>query len=399
LFSTFSPLKAGVLGGFFSTRAIFVCTIGAVTGLLVLASWRMSLVTGSSRNSSDVKPADLGRDIPWHVEPLVRPIFAKDSPEAVWTNRVLQEQSQGPLNVSYCCHLLRLYGLGRIPHPRFVSGREIVAVLTDQRLSKSEFGQPIFFQTRNGIRYRDLNLQKIPAGENHRDFCLATFAELGLPLSTPITILEQSFSIRDLLQDSVENFDIRQEELPWTAVAYALYLAPQRQWTNRFGESFDFDELVSTLMEVPLDRASCGGTHLLYALTIVSRVDSSMAYLSDLVRQRVFEYLRKCTMIAANSQHTQGYWPWDWHTKDGSDPDGQSASPRDVCTARLVVTGHLLEWLEMLPVEVQPPAQVYRSAARCMCEMLRNDLRRADFDGFCPRVHALCAIRALIMDE
>ena len=45
-------------------------------------------------------------------------------------------------------------------------------------------------------------------------------------------------------------------------------------------------------METPLSRASCGGTHLLYALTILWRVDCSQAYLSEALREGLKQYLR-----------------------------------------------------------------------------------------------------------
>jgi len=324
-------------------------------------------------------------------------LFAKDSPEAVWVSRVLQQPPSGPLNLSYCCHLLRLYGLDSFRHSRFDSGRAVVGVLTDLKLSEAYFGEPIFFRTRSGIRYRDLGIQKTRTGENHRDICLGSFAELGLPLTTPITGLDESFSLHDLLRDSVENFDIKQEELPWTAVAYALYLAPQTTWTNRYGESFDFNALANTLMDAPFHEASCGGAHLLYALTILRRVNSSTTCLSELVRQTLDKYLLEKARDAVLSQQNQGYWSLDWHAtakKESAAPD--RVSPRDSLTARLVATGHLLEWLELLPVELQPSSDVYRRAARWLCAMLGSESQITASDRFCPSIHAICAVRTLI---
>lgn len=118
----------------------------AVIAAFVLAS-RFQLGTAAEDSSSSkAKEADAvsaAPGVPLRIQPLARPFFAKDSPEAVCINRLLQEPPQGPLNVSYCCHLLRLYGLGAFRHPRFSSGQDVVAALTDEKLSQGFFGEPI----------------------------------------------------------------------------------------------------------------------------------------------------------------------------------------------------------------------------------------------------------------
>jgi hypothetical protein len=308
---------------------------------------------------------------------------------------MLQEPPAGPVNVSYCCHLLRLYGLESFRHPRFASGRDVVGVLTDQKVSESILGEPIFFQTRSGIRYRDPGIQKIATGENHRDICLATFAELGLPLSTPMTAVEGSFTLRELLRDSVASFDLKQEELGWTAVAYALYLTPQGRWRNRDGESFTFDDLANALMQARLGQASCGGAHLLYAMTVLWRADASEACLSASVREALTQHLRQQTTAAMRALANEGYWTPNWHVR--LKPGSATRLARDNDDMRFTVTGHLLEWLEMVPVELQPPPDVYRRVARWLCATLGGSVSgktRSDF--YCPFVHAVCGVRRLV---
>jgi hypothetical protein len=154
-------------------------------------------------------------------------------------------------------------------------------ILTHQAHAEKFFGESLLFQTRNGVRYR-LPSSGSPAneeGESHRDLFLATFAELGLPLSTPLNIATGSFTLRDLLRDSVANFDLQQQEIVWTAVAYCLYLPPQNRWQNRDEMWFTFDDLANELLHRPLREGTCGGAHLLFAMTFLARVDSSrLAY-------------------------------------------------------------------------------------------------------------------------
>jgi hypothetical protein len=367
----------------------------AVATAFVLAN-RSRLESIASNAAKETDAVNAAPGTPLQIHPLVQPLFAKDSPEAVCISRALQGVPQGPLNVSYCCHLLRLHGLGAFRHPRFASGREVVAALTDQVLSENLFGQPIFFQTRSGIRYRDITIQKIANGENHRDFVLAAFAESGLPLSTPLTAMDGAFTLRDLLRDSVENFDIKQKELAWTAIAYALYLPSQRGWTNRYKESFTFDEVANALMQTPLHKVSCGGAHLLDAMTILLRSDSSAACLSQSVRETLTKYLRQSVTTAVRAQSKNGSWFLDWYASGEEKSKVRRIAPPGASQMQLLVTGHLLEWLELLPMELQPSPDIYRRAAHWLGAALKEGFSVKSPDDFCPCIHAICSVRGLI---
>jgi hypothetical protein len=334
--------------------------------------------------------------VPLRFGPLVPRLFAANSEEAAMVRDMPREHPQLDPSVSYCCHLLRLYGLKPFRHPVFSSGFEVVNVLTDQARSKEFFGEPIFFRTRSGIRYQDLAIQKESTGENHRDICLATLAELGLPLSTPVTTEDALFTLADLLRDSVENFDIKQKELPWTAVAYAIYLR-QPQWSNRYGESFTFDDVANELMSTSFEDASCGGTHLLYAMTVLLRAKAPSEGLSESAHRELSQYLQKQAVTALQSQASDGSWELDWRvaSKDESQDALLPASTDQF--NRLLVTGHLLEWLELLPQEMQPPLEVYKKAARWLCRSLASTTD-ISLRNFCPVVHAQLAVRALIDD-
>jgi len=377
--------------------ALLVTVISLGLFLYYRSSWGSSFGRSSSDGVLAVDAAAMAKMVPARVRPMVRPFLAKDSPEAVCISRVLQQSWTESLTVPHCCHFLRLNGLDVCRHPRFSSGREIVNALTNQKSSETYFGEPIFFQTRSGIRYRDATNQKSFKGENHRDICLATFAELGLPLSTPIKTVDATFNLRDLLRDSVENFDLKQRELTWTAVGFAIYLSPQRAWTNRYGESFTFDDLAKVLIQANLEEASCGGAHLVYAMTILWRVDASDACLSEPVRDALTRCLRERITAIVESQSKAGYWTLAWHTPGMEKSDAQRSSPH-APDSRLLATGHLLEWLELLPAELQPPQDVYRRAARWLCGALQERLLVVSAVDFCPWIHAVCAVRTLVAE-
>jgi hypothetical protein len=203
------------------------------------------------------------------------------------------------------------------------------------------------------------------------------------------------FALADLLRDSVENFHLQQQELPWTAVAYAVYLAPQRKWTNRYGESFTMDDMTNALMAVPLHRATCAGAHQLSALTAIMLADAFLPCLSAGVREALTDYLQQRVRDLVASQHKDGYWTVHWPAGANPQPGSTRNYAPDTQQTRLLATGHLLESLELLPSRLRPPSDVYRRAARWLCTALGQTEPITTLEGFCPCTHALCAIRGL----
>lgn len=362
--------------------------VGGLFGLALSGVILFDAICTWDRPSSAENTVTL-RDDPHKVFPLVQPIFSRESPEACLTDSLLGQSASFPLVGPSLCHLLRIYGLEVMPHHSFNSGIDIVRILTDHELAAKHLGQSIQFQTRHGIRYKlpqviGLSNQD---GESHRDIFLATFGELGLPLSTPIHTATGSFTLRELLKDSIAHFRLKQKEIAWTAIAYSLYLPPQREWSNRDEESFTFDGLASELLQRPLKGESCGGTHLIEAMTLLARVDLKTPVLSSSVREAIRRNLQAYISAAIESQADEGYWTSGWD---------QTETRNDSTSVKLIITGHLLEVMEYLPQDLQPDAEVYRRAADWLCSELSQNLLKPS--QFCPWTHAYCSIRNLVGD-
>jgi hypothetical protein len=373
----------------------FVLLLTLASGVAVAVGFGLTKWSRTKATAAEAASNNLDGDAPRRVGSLAPVLFGNDTDEAVCVQRLLRSPQPGPRNLPYCCHLLRLYGWGSMPGPHFTSGREVLAALTDLSASERYFGEPAFFQTRSGIRYRTLDVASANGAENHRDICLATFAEAGLPLSTEFTTPKETFHLRDLLRDSVQNFHLQQKELPWTAIAYALYPSVGSRWTNRFGESFGWDDLTEALLAAPLERGSCGGTHLLYALTIIRRVEETDRLLSTSVRAKLDERLKALIASACVRQAADGHWPMDWWADMVSKPGVPKQRVDESLFDRLLITGHLLECLTLSPPEFQPPVEMYRRAARWLCRALQDD-RMDSKVSICPRTHAICAVRSLV---
>lgn len=286
-------------------------------------------------------------------------------------------------------HALLLYGLGPTDLPGFPTGRSVLAALTDEATAIRVFGGSPFVRTTHGIRYH--LAEGFRVGEPHRDVCLAAFAELNLPLSTPIHLKAGSYTIADLLSESVANFDPHEREPAWTAIAYAKYLAPKRDWVNRFGERASFSLLARRLLETDINSQSCGGTHILQALVAIQKSDDRHQILDRRMRERVDSYITAKLQQLVRRQQPDGSWGAQW-----CDAVVRTA-PRTLFAKRVLITGHIGDAvLDTLPREERPPSLVYSRAARWLQAALRSRQLRPSNKDVCPFTHAARAILAAL---
>jgi hypothetical protein len=356
-----------------------------------------------ARRAPDASPvrsaAETARGEPLQIRPLVRALLPLPKARMRWLRDQMRPPTTARLNSSYCLHLMRVHGLpskaaGGIFSPEI----DPLRLLTVEDAGRTYFGHPALFRTRNGVCFPTgtaAAVSKDGALELHRDQTLAAFGELGLPLATPLVVGGGPAELRDVLRDSIANFHLEQKELAWTAVAYALYLPPVRTWTNRFGEEYAFDDLARALLDSSLQESSCGGAHVLDSLTILLRADSLEPIVSKAVRSRMREYLAHCAEVATKSQGKDGSWPPGWNTPLLPKATREGLSPEDTAGARLIMTGHLAEWLLYLPDGLRPTDEVLERAAVWLLAALSAASRAEMERVFCPWSHACCTLRQL----
>jgi hypothetical protein len=340
--------------------------------------------------------AERARANPWSIRPARLELIEATAPDLEWLDHRIQLPTGIKPSSAYLLHLLRVHGKsGRVDGGEPSSGEAILRLLTEEGAGAAYFGQAPLIRTASGVRFPTMEKPPIDdrSLETHRDQTLAAFGELGLPLSYPLKVGDRPASLRDVLRDSIANFHRRQEEIAWTAMAYVLYLPPIGAWVNRYGERFTFDDLADELQRRPMDKASCGGIHLLYALTLLARVDREAPVLSEAARARLVAHLARCVAVVERTQQPDGSWPawWNHELLPGGHPSGGSILDDD--ENRLLITGHLAEWLLYVPADVVR----FRSALTRAGGWLRGRLRaasRQDEEGaFCPYSHAVCVLK------
>jgi hypothetical protein len=303
------------------------------------------------------------------------------------------EPLQSGMSASLCLHSLMAHGLdARFENNRIRSGRDLIRLFTDDRFGRAYFGAPVMIRTRHGLR--PVTEQDVAATtEKHYDQTLGCLAQLGLPLTQPIIVDGTTWSLRDVLRDSIACFELRQSEIEWTVLAYATYIPPHREWVNKFGERFSFDELANELLNRDLKNASCCGGHVVEAVLTLLKADRSVAdVLSPTVRRRLSDRLREFVQAAITEQAADGSWGPRWFQATSSVrerpwPDNRRVEPR------LLATSHIAHWMMYLPDELRVPRDALHRAHRWLYLTLKDVTPEFVQENFCPCSHGALVLR------
>jgi hypothetical protein len=104
----------------------------------------------------------------------------------------------------------------------------------------------------------------------------------------------------------------------------------------------------------------CSGTHRVYSLAVLLRLDAEFDILSDSVSEEILAHLKTVRTNLIESQFADGHWPSNWELGAAA-----VAHPIDDPLRKQVIsTGHHLEWLAIAPQELHPPREQIRKAAR-----------------------------------
>jgi hypothetical protein len=361
--------------------------------LLSAAAWGLSTLTapahlagGLAGRSTPAGPAAEGR--PHAIEPTVRlPGLIDEASVRQAVGRLAPDRLG---SVSYALHVLRLFGPAA--ECRGERGRTVVLeALLDNDQSLASFGMPTLVDTRYGVRCRTVeprNARYQLWREAHPNQLLAVLSEVGVPLSRPLSTPGGRRAVRHLLEDALANFELGDTQLEWSALSFALYLPPQDSWQDKYGVRYTFDGLAQELMGRPFRPESpCAGTHQLYTLTALLRVDAEAPVLSPPVREQLREYLRQTAERAVRAQAPDGNWDVRWYEESGR-PAAPQKPEAGADVGAVLATGHHMEWLMRLPPEMVPPEDCLARAARWLHVRLLADPASALAENYCPYSHA-----------
>jgi hypothetical protein len=317
-------------------------------------------------------------------------------------------------------HALRVFEPEAVPPSAGLPTlHEMRSVLFDYNVSREWYGGHVnLLKTRYGLKYA-IDITWKDASQAHTDQSIALLAELGVSPDHRLQTPAGEARVSALLAESMANL-LPSGELEWSAAALAAYLPPQRTWKNRFGQEFSFDQLARWLIAQPPEKASCGGTHALYSLVVLARIDAEVPIFSEGVRDLTGRFLGRMSAAAAAAQQGDGsvkeFWhvdvvaqPWYRELLEEAGPGGARSGSSDrfrAIEARwgdllqgkqgdVHMTGHHLEWLLLLPPARQPPAQFFRRAGEFLIQKLERATDQDIHDHYCPYSHAARVVRLL----
>lgn len=315
-----------------------------------------------TRTDAPPLPA-IPRNEPLSVRPLYdRPDFVSDDDLAAVLRHVQPRFSREELKPNFVEHALRVWGVdARFADPDVLSGREMLDFLTNNASytqSWKDKVDPLLDVRPTGIAIRygaDL------CASVHHDHWLACLTEAGVHLDTPVYAPgRHDATIADVLHEALRDFRLDERETEWTAMAFGFWLSPTREWTGSEGRRYSFDLLADRLLRGDQKLGVCSGTHRVYSLVVLLRLDDQFDILTDDARSRVFAHLERVRDEITASQFDDGHWPSNW-------PDGAAAvlhPLEDELHEQVIATGHHLEWLAIAPPELHPPDEQIRKAAR-----------------------------------
>ncbi|WP_417393242.1 hypothetical protein [Gimesia sp.] len=304
-------------------------------------------------------------------------------------------------NLSSVFHLIHLFGAEAQARNSDGSTTRLVNMLLDGDSGKQYFKDGLILaETRWGLRFPEIDHADLSSQqrntEAHPGQGLATLATAGIPLTATIIMPDgESQSVQQILDDVQANF-VLDGDIYWDVVALAIYLAPADQWTDKFGRTISFDLIVDELISREQSNMLCAGTHGLIALTTLLRVDNETQILSSRHRDKLRRYLAQSVEQLVQAQLPEGGWASNWTVSY------LETKPAMIPIENIIQsTGHHLEWLILLPHDLQPEPILLEQAARNLVRLVltRIDSKKWRNKNFCPLVHATRSVILLAGDN
>lgn len=319
-----------------------------------------SMVRQEFLGAEAYEPIPVPRTQPYRVSPNYnRPDLVSDEDLAAVLKQIQPPFDRKEMKPNFVEHALRAWGIdATFQNPNVVSGKEMLEFLTDNAKYIQSWGaemRPLLQERPRGMAVR---WGTETGASYHHDHWLACVTEAGAPLTTEVFGPTRHGTLNDVLQEALRDFRLDERETEWTVMAFGLWIPPTRQWTGSEGRHYSFDLLAERLMRGQKQLGVCAGTHRVYSMMLLIRLDDEFDILSDAIRQQVYGYLEFVRDAITAAQFEDGHWPSNW-------PDGKAAVEKPVDEQeykKVIATGHHLEWMSIAPPDLLiPEAQIKKA--------------------------------------
>ena len=354
-----------------SRRPSLVVVLAVQAAVVVAASLAWTFSSAASRDG--IRAQATGRPVfheisvprtePLRISPLYdRPDLVSDEDLAAVLKQIQPRFRRKEMSPNFVEHALRVWGIhATFQDPDVLPGTEMVEFLTDNRRYTDSWGgktAPLLIDRADGLAVR---WNKEPGGSVHHDHWLASLTEAGIPLTYEVfgPSLRRGMTIRNVLEEALRDFRLDEREAEWTAMAFGLWIAPEtKAWTGGDGRRYSFDLIASRLMRGEKQIGVCVGTHRVYSLAVLLRLDDEYKIFTGDTREQVLAHLAAVRDAITHSQFPDGHWPSNW-------PEGEAAVKTPVdepLYKQVIATGHHLEWMAIAPKELHVSEEHLRKA-------------------------------------
>lgn len=336
---------------------------------VAMAAWQIKAANSVAKLPRENSPrhyrpvADLPRTTPLVIAPLY------DDPEVVSDEELAGVLAQirpvfppERMKPNFVEHALRAWSVrATFADPRALSGVQLKDFLVDHGRYLASWGdsvEPLLQDRKDGVVVR---WGKEDGASVHHDHWLASLTEAGVSLHEPVFTAGQRTpkTVADVLEQSLADFRVDEAEVEWSALGFGLWLPPQKEWYTRTGRHVSFDLLADRLMRGHKRFGVCSGTHRIYSLMVLVRLDDEYQILSAARRVEAMDHLREVRDLIVASQFPDGHWPSNWSVG----ADALEHPVDDELFKQVIATGHHLEWLAIAPTELHPPREQILKAA------------------------------------
>jgi hypothetical protein len=223
-------------------------------------------------------------------------------------------------------------------------------------------------------------------GQGHQDQFVAEMVEWGVAPERKFVVDGKDYTFDDFLRYSKARASVKQQqpqpqELEWAIVIIGTRYGTDISWTNAAGEELRFEDLMRAEVDKDVDKAACGGTHLLFGLTWAYHLHLQKGGQTTGVWKDVADRIALYKRRAREQQNVDGSFSTEYFRDRGSAPDmGQ----------RIATTGHIFEWLALALSDEELKEPWVQGAANALSLMfLENQDKGIEGGAMYHAVHGL----------
>jgi hypothetical protein len=218
---------------------------------------------------------------------------------------------------------------------------------------------------------------------------VAEMVQWGVSPERKFVVDGKDYTFNDFLRFSKARASVRaQQELEWALVIIGTQYGTDITWKNDAGEELRFEDLVRAELDKDVDKAACGGTHLLFGLTWVYHLHLGHGGRPVGVWKEVGDRIALYKQRVREQQNPDGSFSTAYFRERGNDRDAQ---------LRIGTTGHIFEWLALALSDEELREPWVQGAANALAMMfLENQDKGIDGGSMYHAVHGLLIYSARV---